>query len=301
MVKRIIALALLTLAIFPFTANAQEDVALNQLTVDLWPEYDRPTVLIIYHATLSPADSLPAELTFRIPASAGDPHAVAVRQVDGSLLNATFERQVSGEWGLITITATTPEIQFEYYDPDLQIQGDQRHFEFHWPGDYAVDSFIVQVQQPVSVATMRFSPNLGSSTLGADGLTYYNSEIGSLAAGSTFTISVDYEKSSDALSAGSQQVLPSAPISNETLGRVTLREVLPWVLGALGIVLIAGGGWWYWRSGQQVSPKKSRRRKPVSEIISGSMPEGEVYCHMCGKRAESGDRFCRSCGARLRV
>ncbi len=32
------------------------------------------------------------------------------------------------------------EVQIEYYDPGLQKNADQRHFEYTWPGDYAVDA-----------------------------------------------------------------------------------------------------------------------------------------------------------------
>jgi hypothetical protein len=27
----------------------------------------------------------------------------------------------------------------------------------------------------------------------------------------------------------------------------------------------------------------------------------ELYCHECGTRAQTGDRFCRVCGSKLRV
>jgi hypothetical protein len=80
---------------------------------------------------------------------------------------------------------------------------------------------------------------------------------------------------------------------------------LPWILGFLGIALIAGGGWWYWRSGlsKERSPAGAARprRKPSTSREPAASPEGYVYCHECGKRAGPGDRFCRACGARLRT
>ena len=54
-------------------AGAQESTSLESLAIDLWPEYDRPSMLVIYKAVLSPEVTLPTEITFRIPVEAGLP------------------------------------------------------------------------------------------------------------------------------------------------------------------------------------------------------------------------------------
>lgn len=113
------SILILAVLLIPFPAFSQSATRLSNLVVDLWPEYDRPSVLVIYHATLAAETNLPTELTFRIPAAAGEPNAVAVRQPDGQLFSVDYETQISGEWELITFTATLPEIQLEYYDPGL--------------------------------------------------------------------------------------------------------------------------------------------------------------------------------------
>jgi hypothetical protein len=302
LLKRTFTLIILALAFLPFNVQAQSEITLSRLEVDLWPEYDRPSMLVIYHIALSPDLSMPAELTFRIPA-AGEVNAVAIRQVDGTLFDANYQKQFSGEWALITFTATTPEVQLEYYDPSLTIQGDQRHFEYHWPGDYAVTSFNVQVQQPIGATNLTISPTLGTGTQAQDGLTYYTSQIGSLEAGNTFTISLDYQKSGNALSANSLSVQPSGPLPSSTSGNLFSREILPWILGGFGLLLIAGAGFWYWRSGREQVPTLSRRRRRVlkNNMDHAASDEQAIYCHQCGKRAAPGDLFCRSCGTRLRV
>ena len=288
----------------PSSVSAQTDITLSELQIDLWPEFDRPSMLVIYKGTLQPGVSLPASLTLRIPVSAGEPNAVAVKQVDGSLISADYQRQVSGDWSLISFTATTPEIQLEYYDPSLDQVDNQRHYEFNWPGDYAVDQMVVRVQQPAGATNMRISPNMGNGQIANDGLVYFSTQIGSVAQGSTFAISIDYEKDSDTLTSGGMQVEPSAPITSDTPGRIDLSQALPWALGGLGLLLIFGGGWWYWQSTrEEPRPAKQRRRRTATagsrqdEVTSGEA----VYCHQCGKRAEPGDRFCRSCGTKLRT
>ncbi len=284
-------------------ALAQRPVTLSELEVDLWPEYDRPSVLVIYRLTLSPDVSLPAELTLRIPAAAGEPHAVAAKQPDGSLVNIEYVSAVSGDWEEITLSASQPQLQLEYYDPGITQEGTTRRFEYRWPGDYTVQDMKVQVQQPLGATNLRTSPSLGEQVTDSNGLTYHSTTIGTLSAGQEFDIQVEYDKATDGLTAAGLQVQPSAPVADTAQGWLSqLQPVLPWGLLFLGVVLLVGGAVWYWQSGKrgESTPQPRRRRKPAA-AAEVPIPEGYVYCHSCGKRAGPGDRFCRACGTRLRL
>lgn len=281
---------------------AQSPQTLSGLQVELWPEYDRPSVLVIYRIILPANVSLPTDLTFRIPAVAGEPNAVAAKQPDGSLFTVGYERVVKGELAEITLTATMPEIQLEYYDPRLTKDGITRTFEYRWLGDYNVESFQVRVQQPKDASNLTTSPALMSGRPESDGLVYFTSNIGQLLAGQTFDITVKYDKTSDELTIASMQVQPSKPVSDTAIGwRGQFQEALPWVLLALGVILLAGGGVWYWQSGKRkVQTQPPRKRRRTASPTSVSSEPGQVYCHSCGKRAGPQDRFCRTCGTRLR-
>ncbi|MGE5224998.1 MAG: zinc ribbon domain-containing protein [Omnitrophica WOR_2 bacterium] len=286
-------------------AWAQSSTGLSSLEVDIWPEYDRPDVLVIYRLTLSPNTPLPADLTIPIPVAAGEPTALAAKQVDGSLINVGGNTQkISGAWNLISFKATMPEIQVEYYDPGLVKQNASRHFEFTWPGGLKVDSVNVQVQEPVDTTNMRITPSLGAGAVGKDGLNYYQSSFGSLNPNQDFKISLDYQKTTDKLSGENMGVAASQDINSNTPGRIKLTDALPWALGAFGLVLLFGGALWYWLTGRKLDgpqrPKRLRgkRQEPEAVLVGGD--EGIIYCHQCGKRAGPGDRFCRSCGVKLR-
>ncbi len=289
-------------------ARAQTTAKFSSLEVDLWPEYDRPGVLVIYRITLSSDTTLPTELVIPIPTSAGDPSAVAAKQVDGTLINMAFTKQINGVWNNIHFTATMPEIQIEYYDANLVKQAQVRHYEYTWPGGYAVAALSIQVQQPLGSTQMRISPSLGAGEPNVDGLTYFNAKVGSLSPTQPFKITTDYSKSNDALSAESLQVQPTKPLTEATPGRVQLFSGVNTILAVIGlvligVVLIAGGGYWYWQSGRnKEAPVAYRRRGRESREEAPSENEiGEViYCHQCGNRAGPSDRFCRVCGVKLR-
>jgi hypothetical protein len=298
-------LLLIICLVFPLQVHAQTEISLNSMTIEIWPEYDQPGVLVIYQLVLSPAATLPATLTLRIPTSAGAPNAVAEKQTGGSLYNITSTRQVEGDWAAITFTTTSSEVQLEYYDHGLTKEGSNRHYQFIWPGDYAITQLTISVQQPWQASDMRIAPSLGAGVVGTDGLTYYTEDIGAITAGQNIQITLDYQKATDALSVENLPIQPSAPISQSSSNDINFSTWLPWILGILGAGLIIGGIFWYWQTGRQRPARQARRRRtriasPLATEGSSGSEEVDIYCSQCGKRASPGDQFCRSCGSPLR-
>jgi len=292
---------ILLLLLLPIIASAQGSLTLPEVEIDLWPEYDDPGMLVIYRLTLPSTTSLPAALNVRIPASAGKPNAVASRQPDGSLVNLNYQQKTNGQWSDLAITATSPEVQVEYYDPNLKKEGQQRTFIFEWPGDYAVEAFTVQVQQPFDASSIQISPDdFGAGQEAGDGLIYYTENIGPVPAGPPFKIQLKYNKPTDDLTIKHLD-LQSTGATNPS--SFTLATFMPWILGIAGVGLIVGGVVWYLGVGRNktAAKKQNRARHNRTTQKSGVVPTGEayVYCSQCGKRAASGDRFCRTCGAVL--
>lgn len=294
--KWFLILSILLLSLFPLPARAQGSLGFSSVTVDLWPEFDQPNVLVIYHYNL-PADvSLPVKLQLLVPISANI-NAVAVSDTNGALVTASYDKTSTGDWSALSLEANSRSIQVEYYD-NYQLQGDQRTYTFTWPGNYPVDNFTVSFQQPVDATGLKLTPDLSAGTIGADGLVYYTGNAGALPVNQTYSLKFEYTKTSTRLSG--QNVQPSAPLDSNVQGRVSFSAYLPWILGGLGGLLALGGivaGVIYWRNEQKQNRRPSRRRRPsASEPVAG----GDVYCNQCGKRAQPGDVFCRSCGTRLR-
>ena len=291
------AVPLLILALlFPFAAQAQAPVVLDRLQVSLWPEYDRPGVLVIYRAVLPADQTLPVGLAFRIPAAAGEPSAVAYRQDDLNLISLPYQRQVVGDLALVTFTTSVREVQFEYYDPALLVQDSDHRFVFTWPGDYAVGEFAVEVQQPAQATGIIVNPALGSGTLGSDGMTYFSATLGGLAAGQPQVVEVAYAKTGSGLSF--ERLQPVEPIARPaSLGeRLLAWPYWPWVLAAVGVVLVALAVVFFvrGRKGEDSARPGRLRHRPATE--GGA----RLFCHNCGARAEAQAVFCSMCGTKLR-
>jgi hypothetical protein len=301
---------LLTLSIFaapvPSYAQAGDPVVIETMRVDIWPEYDKPAVLVIYHITLADQTTLPANMSIRLPASVGEPHAVAMQDPNG-LYNMIYNIANAGEWEEIQFQTPAQEIRIEYYDPGLIKDSKSRSFTFNWPGDYTINNLSLQVQQPIGAEKMLIKPDMGSGGQGDDGLTYFTYLAGKVDAGTKFSVSMTYEKTSTNLTSEGQFQTgkPSQPIDEGTSGRVNPELWVPWTLGGLGILLIAAGVYYFFRPGRTLQTVPARERhgrkaQPASDEAQEPARKDGVFCHQCGKRAASGDVFCRACGTKLR-
>ena len=297
--KILLFLLLLSLLVIPTSAQAQSDMRFGQLSIQLWPEYDSPEMLVMYSFVISADSPLPAEVEIRIPA---DANLNAVAKVEeGRLVNVPYDAPVKeGDW--VTITMTVEDIashRVEYYAP-LEKNGNTRTYDYYWASDYAADSLDVQVQQPPTSSAFNATPLLPNVTPVNGGITYHNLDVGGLAASSEFSLSLSYEKSNDDLTVSSMPVEVGGsdlPVTDETPSSFSAEDALPFVLVGIGILLIAGGLLYFFRAGQREPAPKQRKRHSPSTATAGS----NIYCHECGSRASGGDKFCRSCGAKLRI
>jgi hypothetical protein len=300
--KHVALFVLIAGLLLPLPVRAQNPVQVDRMQINIWPEYDRRSILVIYRLTLAQTTSLPAEMTISIPAAAQVPFNVAFEDVDGLLYNLEHSLRQNGPWVDVRLTTPAPIVQLEFYDPNYERDGDQRTYEYNWPGNFSVRSLSVLVQQPVNATSMTIRPDIGRGRQGPDGMVLFTAVIGEVEAGRTFSYRIAYEKPDDELVTPPMTVRPVEPITAQTAGRTTMMEVIPWVLGSLGVLLIVVGAYWYWRAGRDIPELTRRRHAPARGIEeSEEMIAEEIYCHQCGKRAASGDEFCRTCGTKLQV
>ena len=213
---------------------------------------------------------------------------MAVGDPAQGLVNAPYDNTVQGQWSVLTITANSLQVQVEYYMP-LVKNGSMRHIVFEWAGDYAVDKLDANFLRPMGADNVSISLMPIDTGPGQDGLTNYHVQKAGLAAGQSFTLTIDYQRNTDNLSISSLPVQAVSTPGPGTPGRVSVTGILPFVLVA-GLV-----GFVVWQRGSR-GPATGRRH--VSPPKDGN--DEFIYCQQCGKRAQAGDVFCRTCGTRLR-
>jgi len=300
-------LLLLFTTVIPVAAQ-DETTELDQMVVELWPDYDRPAMLVLLTGTLPAATTLPATLSIPLPAEA-DIHAIA-RFTDEDVLISDVESTAAD--GRLTLTTAGRTFRVEYYVPYAR-DGSQTSYRFEWQSGLTIGSMSAVVQQPLAATNFAVvpEPNAAAADRG-DGLNYHQIAARPLAAGEPFTVEVTYSVDAPVLSAPSQS--PTAPTATPAAaGNGPLDGLSPWWLLAIPAALaLLGGAWYLGRqtgSGRARKPRPARAAKPGGPR-NGSAPRGggnsgansgaAGFCHHCGQPAQPGDVFCRKCGTRLK-
>jgi len=295
--KWLVLALLLGLLISPTNVGAQNGIKLDSMNIELWSEYDQPSMLVINQFVVSQETSLPATIKLRFPKEA-NLVAVAV-ETDGGLYNKGFSGPAEqGDWQAITVKVESYEPhRVEYYQP-LTLEGNKREFKYQWFGDYYVKDFAVTTVVPADSTELVTSPVLQNTDSAVNGAAITGTILkNELKMGNSFQFELSYQRTSTALTDPSQsgKVQPSEPVGADTPGRVSITN-LPLIIGGFGLALIAIALFSYWRSTQSGESKPRRRRSQAQEES-----DEQAYCHECGARTHPGDRFCRTCGSRIRT
>lgn len=296
MPKWLVFTLLFGLMVFPSGASAQGGAKLESLSIELWSEFDKPSMLVINNFVVSKDTPLPASVTMRFPKE-GNLIAVAIEN-KGDWFNTDFEGPVEqGNWQTITLNVKSYDPhRMEYYQP-LTREQNKRQFKYQWFGDYYVKQFNLNVLIPEDSTHLVADPPLSNTEVSANSLHLVGSISRSeMKMGKSFEFDLSYERTSDTLTAPNQanQVQSSEPIGPDTPGRVSVDR-LPWLIGGMGLALIAIALWAYWRSTQSSGSGEPRPRRRRTQLTQEGK-DAQVYCHECGARAQAGDRFCRTCG-----
>jgi hypothetical protein len=302
--RRWVLLAAALLLGIPSAAAAQGPNPVDSVKVSLWPEYDRPDVLVIYRVEIPPTPELPTSVRLLIPADAPELTAAAYADASGNLLNVPPEgitRTEGDSADVIELTAPGTGFQIEFYMP-LAVTGDQRQFSFIWPGGLTTPAFTYEVQQPVGAQDVNIEPAPTGLTSDSRGLTYHLVDLGAQTAQDAPQVSFSYTKDTSDLSASAAPAGGLAqPEPAEGL-RLDLTDVLPWLLLVGGVALVGAGLIYFLRNRAEEARARPRHRasraRAEEDVRVDASP---VFCHNCGTQASASDRFCRQCGTALRT
>ncbi|GAB4538584.1 MAG: hypothetical protein Kow0063_26560 [Anaerolineae bacterium] len=302
-------------------ASAQSPTPLDALNIALWPEYDRPEVLVIYRGQVAEDVLLPAQVSFFLPARVESLNAVAyLDETQGKLLNIPDYELVENDGGrLLSFTTPAPQFQFEYYDDAiLKRDGKGRELSFSFTATAQVGSVSFELQQPAGARDFSSEPAPSETASRQDGLTYALYALGPLSSGDTRALQANYMRDSDQLSADLASVNLPSPVEGapvEVSGGGFQDYVGP-VLIAVGILLLTGSlVYWFWsqrsvavpepapRTASRRTRQPGRKGRPAApRTVPPPEKEGKLalYCHRCGTRFREDAYFCHACGAERR-
>lgn len=296
-------LVLLAMLLLPTRAKAQSAIGFDTLDVSVWPEYDTPTVLVIYKISLAPQTAFPAEISLRMPAGVQKISAVAVGATAETVADSGVDYKFTPgtDFGQLTIKAAARFIQVEYYDSGLTKKGNQHLFNFEWQATTTINNFRFEFRQPLQSSNLVIEPALTNTILDSDGFQFSEYLQPGVKAGQKLAFTIKYQRDTDSPSTSFLKVQSSTPLDQTLPGQSIWTTYLPWGLGGLGLALLFVAGWVYWTSGRTNRTSATARKRHAGRGPADADEDTQqVHCAQCGKRAQPNDRFCRACGARIR-
>ena len=300
--KHKLPLLVLALLLFPPSlVLAQTDPpAIEQMTIEIWPDFDQPAVLVLITGFFPEGTPNPTEVTLPLPNGA-DIHVVAVYTEDDVLTDQGVE-YTTGD-NVVTFSTPGTGFRLEYYVP-YETLGNQHSFNYTWLADIPTNELTLMIQEPFAATSLTTNPTAVNVTE-EKGLTYHTLPPQPVPAGTPFSVDVTYTMSSPQLTVDSQvpedtavtnpePAPPSATSSTSFLDNINW----PLVLAGAGLLLIIAAVIWQITSSRSGSkrPVKPKRQTGSTKSAKGAAK----YCHECGQPLQPGDKFCRECGTAVK-
>jgi hypothetical protein len=311
--KQLLLTLVLCLVLIAVPAQAQQPPTLSSLEISIWPEYDRPDVLVIYRGQFAEATPLPVQVELRLPPGIGQPTAVAFVGEGGQRFNQEYTTRMEGDQLVVSFELSTLAFQLEYYAPFSADATGLREFTYSYTADYPVTALSLEFQVPPAADAFAIEPPADSTIQGSDGLTYQLVEAGALVQGDTKSWTFTYQKTgseltADSLTSAELPAQPPAPAAQNS----DSSTVLIFTLSFIALIAVGAGAFWLGKQTQPASPApggsrgKSGRRGSgrgtarQQPLRSAQGREGALFCHRCGAALRSDSEFCHKCGAEVR-
>jgi len=265
---------------------------IDTLDIEIWPDYDKASVLVLLTGTLPGDTLLPASITLPLPEAARLNAVARIDGKDGSMKDDVLSSTDPPG----TLTFITPDLRFrvEYYIPYTANQN-QRSFDYRWLATVSVTNFQLRVQRPASASSLSTEPATANVARSSDEFDYHTFPARSVPAGQSFSLRVDYQMASAQLSAAGLPS-PSTNMQSPALPAASNTGAgMNWALAAVvtGGLIIVGALIW------QIATRRraSNIRKPVAS--RAEKQSRAKFCRNCGEPTDEGDNFCSGCGSEL--
>lgn len=277
-------------------AQTEPGIQADSVNLNLLPEFNQPSVFVVYEINLNQNVALPQELIFQVPSDAQVFNVINFSP-DHRPFELAYQETQIGDWKDLQFSPTYPHIHIEYQDPNLVREGNQRRFELKWLSLYPVTSLSVRVRQPLGASEINSDPPLAESTETSEGIGYYLADFGTIPAGELFSFTLSYTKDTGNPNYPSLAVEAAMPFDETAPGRTAspLRIIL-WLFTAAVAVVIMVGVYYLW-----FRASVADRYERVVQGVGIMNPEKQaIFCHECGMRSKVEDSFCSNCGTELR-
>jgi hypothetical protein len=294
--KPVSIILLIVFSLIPLaTGHAQTTVtAIDSLVIELWPDYDKPSVLVLLTGTLPSDTDLPATVTLPLPENAQFHVVARIDGKDGVMKDDIMSSPAPPD----AMTFITPDLRFrlEFYLP-YSVNDNQRSFDYTWMANLSVDELRLKIQRPASASSFHTEPDHENIVMGENGLAYYTFPAHHVPAGQPSSVHVEYRMTGTQLTA--ESLPPSGPVKQTPESPIgsAASSGINWPLVAIivGGLIIGMVGVWYIVSNRATA----HIDRPSHARVKDRGRSRPKFCYNCGKPVDRGDKYCSNCSIEL--
>ncbi|MBN2048015.1 MAG: zinc ribbon domain-containing protein [Anaerolineaceae bacterium] len=272
------------------------------LTVHLWPEYDRPDILVNHEITLPASQMLPARIIFNIPENTLSIDSITMdTQTGPAALNQYHIFQQNNQLYL-EFEVTERNFSIQYYDTLTHLETEHFfQYEYNWLNhQILVKRLKVNIKEPVQAIYFHTIPKMANLGLDENGqvLHQYTKSEG-IALNELFQLNLNYQRLNRLLSVGLEFAEPVSSLQNIQQEIHASTSVRRYIIGSavLSLSLISATIIWIWIERKHQKIVRTRSKLPKTTYNSTAPAQ---LCPACGLRINADDQFCRNCGTSLK-
>ena len=285
---------LIFLAMWPAPVAFSQNRAslIRELDIDIWPDYDRPSVLVLLTGQLPENTKLPASVTLPLPESARLNAVARIDAKDGRMKDDIVSS--TDPPGMVTFITPDYRFRVEYYFP-YAVNNNQHAIDYTWLAPVGVNVFRIRVQQPASAQAFKIDPATATIMRGDDGFTYHIFPTQVVDAWQPVSLRVEYHMAAPQLS---KKSAPSPMTAAQSADQAPKPESsfgvnLALIAMAVGGLVLFGVLIW------QVASRRALSGNYHSVDPPTPKRSAVKYCSQCGQPVDDSDSFCRECGHKL--
>jgi hypothetical protein len=148
--------------------EATKDLTIGRMRVAIWPEYDDPSVLVIYDGKFEDISNYPIKTSFLVPKGAVISDACSLSH-EGQHFCQLYKTTNRGVYDEVRLLLPYPNFYLSFHTPGFDVTTEKRELDYQIKANHPIRSMEIDIQQPLRSTAFNISPAKSTATPQKDG------------------------------------------------------------------------------------------------------------------------------------
>lgn len=231
------------------------DLSIGRMKVAIMPEYDDPSVLVVYDGKFEEVSSYPIKTSFLIPKGSVISDACSLSH-EGQHFCQLYRTVNRGAHDEVSLLLPYPNFYLSFHTPRLDIEKEKKELNYLIKANHPIKTLEIDIQQPLRSTEFKILPPGGAAHLEKGdaisvikGFNHFTYKLEGVAKGQESTFNIAYLKSDPNPSVDIKYTAMRTPQTQSAPyeGQRNIKAII-YVLFGTGVLCIAAVAAWFFRS-----------------------------------------------------